>query len=115
MVCHSCRAQAKKHGKDRKGNQRWRCKPCGRTFSDVGQKLLGEMRLPMEKALLCLSLLVEGSSIRSIERVTGVHRDTVLRLLVYVGKRCERFIAEKIKGQFLKVTQEILKRVGVPS
>jgi len=56
------------------------------------------MRIKMDKALLVLSLLVEGSSVRSIERVTGVHRDTILRLMVTVGERCERFIAEKIKG-----------------
>ena len=53
----------------------------------------------MEKALLCLSLLVERSSIRSIERVTGVHRDTVLRLLVKVGQQCERFMAAKHTGK----------------
>lgn len=41
---------------------------------------LGSMRLPLEKATLVLSLLVEGSSIRSTERVTGVHRDTICRL-----------------------------------
>jgi hypothetical protein len=33
------------------------------------------MRLPMEKAESILKLLVEGCSIRSIERITGVHRD----------------------------------------
>lgn len=31
------------------------------------------------------TLLCEGSSIRSIERITGTHRDTVMRLGVRVG------------------------------
>lgn len=35
-----------------------------------------------------LSLLCEGSSIRAIERLTGVHRDTVMRLGVRVGNAC---------------------------
>lgn len=29
--------------------------------------------------------LVEGASIRSVERMTGVHRDTITRLMVRVG------------------------------
>lgn len=42
--------------------------------------------LPIQTKALILSQLVEGNSIRSIERVTGVHRDTVLRLLKEAGK-----------------------------
>ncbi|MDX2029229.1 MAG: hypothetical protein SF339_01070 [Blastocatellia bacterium] len=34
----------------------------------------------------------------STERITGIHRDTVLRLLNIVGERCERVMAEKIQG-----------------
>ena len=41
--------------------------------------------LPIETKTLILSQLVEGASIRSIERVTGVHRDTILRLLKDAG------------------------------
>lgn len=32
--------------------------------------------LSQEKQTQVLSMLVEGTSIRSIERITGVHRDT---------------------------------------
>lgn len=39
-------------------------------------------RLPLEKQALILSLLVEGTSVRSIERITGVHRDTIIRLML---------------------------------
>jgi len=39
-------------------------------------------RLPLEKQALILSHLVEGSSVRSIERITGVHRDTIIRLMI---------------------------------
>ena len=35
-----------------------------------------------------ISALVEGSSIRSVERMTGVHRDTIMRLGVHVGTKC---------------------------
>ena len=43
-------------------------------------------------------LLVEGNSVRSVERITDVHRDTILRLLVLAGERCERLMEDKIKG-----------------
>ena len=34
------------------------------------------------------AVLVEGVSIRATERLTGIHRDTVLRLGVRVGNGC---------------------------
>ena len=56
------------------------------------------MRLERSKAILCLKLLVEGNSIRSAERITGVHRDTILHLLEVVGTRCEQVRDEYIQG-----------------
>ena len=38
--------------------------------------------LPSHKKLSVLHHLVEGNSIRSTERLTGVHRDTIMRLSV---------------------------------
>lgn len=46
------------------------------------------MTVPEDKALLAIQLLIEGTSIRSTERVTGLHRDTIIRLLVLAGERC---------------------------
>jgi IS1 family transposase len=42
--------------------------------------------------------LAEGSSIRSIERITGVHRDTVMRLGVKVGKGCAALLDQKMRN-----------------
>jgi IS1 family transposase len=44
--------------------------------------------LNTDKQIAIVSALAEGSSIRSIERITGVHRDTVMRLGVKVGQAC---------------------------
>jgi IS1 family transposase len=44
--------------------------------------------LNMDKQIMVISALAEGSSIRSIERMTGVHRDTIMRLGVKVGQGC---------------------------
>ena len=38
--------------------------------------------LSREKQAAIIAAHVEGSSIRSIERMTGVHRDTIMRLMV---------------------------------
>jgi IS1 family transposase len=56
------------------------------------------MRIPLDKATMILKLLVEGTSVRSIERVTQVHRDTILRLLILAGERCSRLLDEKMRG-----------------
>ena len=88
MNCPVCNNLSKKNGKDRKGDQRFKCTECGKRFSIAKDKLLGAMILSEEKALLCLNLLVEGNSVRSTERITGVHRDTILSLLETVGKKC---------------------------
>jgi uncharacterized protein YerC len=38
-----------------------------------------------------IAALVEGNSFRSIERITGIHRDTIMRLMVRVGNGCADF------------------------
>src|SRR5437868_12605903 len=54
--------------------------------------------LKREKQLQVLHLLVEGSSIRACERVTGVHRDTICRLIVKFGERCRAWLDEQMQG-----------------
>ena len=48
--------------------------------------------LKREKQVLVVNALAEASSIRSIERMTGIHRDTIMRLGVRVGKGCTRIL-----------------------
>jgi IS1 family transposase len=78
--------------------QRFRCRQCRRTFTEDHHKPLDEMRLPVDRALSVLKLLLEGMSIRSAERITGIHRDTILRLLVLAGERCQRLMDERIQN-----------------
>ena len=52
--------------------------------------------LSPQKKIAVLSALVEGLSIRSIERMTGVHRDTIMRLLVEAGERAQEIMDEKM-------------------
>lgn len=46
--------------------------------------------LPFDKQVAVIAALTEGMSIRSIERTTGIHRDTIMRLGVRIGAACAR-------------------------
>lgn len=98
MTCHNCRIECKRHGRDRKGNQRFRCRQCSKTFLQPQDKPLDGMYLPIEKAELVLRLLLEGSSVSSTERITGVHHTTILKLLVLAGEKCERIMGRKVRN-----------------
>jgi transposase-like protein/IS1 family transposase len=102
VTCHNCKIEAKKSGKDRKGNQRYRCNQCKRRFQEMTENVLGNMRISLDKAETCLKLMLEGMSIRSIQRITGLHQETILDLLVLAGEKCERLMRERIKGVAVK-------------
>src|SRR5215207_6098170 len=98
MTCHNCSSICKKFGKFGPNKiQRYRCKQCKKTFSEDQQKPLGDMRISLDKAETCLKLMLEGMSIRSIQRITGLHQETILDLLVLAGQKCERIMNTKIK------------------
>ncbi len=56
------------------------------------------MRLAPDRAITALQLLLEGMSVRSVERVTEIHRDTILKLLVLTGERCQQLMRERIQN-----------------
>jgi IS1 family transposase len=58
----------------------------------------GMNKLPLEKRVQILSLLVEGSSLRSISRVTGASINTVTKLLVDAGMACATFHDEMVRN-----------------
>src|SRR4029077_833820 len=55
-------------------------------------------KLPLETRTQILSMLCEGSSMRSISRVADVSINTVSKLLVDAGKACAAFHDEKVRG-----------------
>ena len=54
--------------------------------------------LRREKQEAVIRCLINGSSVRATERITDVHRDTILRLLVRVGGNCERMLDQTMRG-----------------
>src|SRR5215469_15829952 len=62
-------------------------------------------RLPTETRVRILSMLCEGSSMRSISRVCDVSINTVTKLLVDAGNACASFHAEHVRGVKAKRVQ----------
>jgi IS1 family transposase len=60
--------------------------------------MLAMNKLDAVKRAQILSMLVEGSSLRSTARVCDVTLNTVLKLLVTAGQVCERFHHETVRG-----------------
>jgi hypothetical protein len=54
--------------------------------------------LNLEKKTVAISMLAEGNFIRSVERMTGIHRDAIMRLGVRVGEACAKIQDEKMRG-----------------
>ena len=92
MTCMACQTRCQRFGKHRNGLRRFRCPICKKTYTEEHDRPLGDMTISVEKATLALQLLIEGTSIRSTERITGLHRDTILRLLVLAGEKCEKLM-----------------------
>ena len=83
MTCIKCQ-----HGKTKRFGyvgkqriQRYRCTFCGSTFVEPRVKPLDRHTTPMDTAVYILRLMLEGMSVRAIQRLTGVHRDTILALM----------------------------------
>src|SRR5947207_2338375 len=102
ITCHNCQIKAVKAGRDRRGDQRFKCQKCKRRFKEEREKLLGNMYLSETATILVLTLLLEGNSIRSIERITGVEKKTIIRILLLAGEHCEQLMTRKIKGVAVK-------------
>lgn len=54
--------------------------------------------LKTEQKITVTAALAEGNSIRSIERMTGIHRDTIMRLGVRIGQGCARLLDAKMRN-----------------
>jgi len=55
-------------------------------------------RLNHEKRKMVLRMLCEGCSIRSTERMTGVHRDTIGKAILSFGDACQVFMDDVMNG-----------------
>ncbi|VAW03670.1 hypothetical protein MNBD_ALPHA04-2167 [hydrothermal vent metagenome] len=64
----------------------------------VGGHVNGMSKLPLEKRVQILSMLVEGSSMRSTSRVVGVSINTVSKLLIEAGEACAKYHDKNVRN-----------------
>jgi transposase-like protein/IS1 family transposase len=98
VACPICQAPSRKFGTNRNGTQHYQCLTCKKTHSGKPAGPLGRMLLPLDKAILCVQLIVEGNSLRSTTRIARVNLRTVIDLLVMIGNRCESMLEARIRG-----------------
>lgn len=92
MTCLKCQhGTAKRFGYFGKCRiQRWRCTSCKATSCEPHKRLTRARMLSRpDAAVRALQCLLEGCSIRSTEGLTGLNRNTIMRLLVVAGERSE--------------------------
>ncbi len=94
----ACSSPCQRFGKHRNGLHRFRCRQCKRTYTEPHALTLGEMYAPENKVMLALQLLLEGNSIRSTMRITGLDQNTIMKALALAGEKAERVMAQKIRN-----------------
>ena len=93
MNCPECGNASKRFGKHRNGLQRFRCLACRKTFTEPHKASFQvEDYLKDRRGLRAIRMLTEGCSIRSVERLTEIRRDTIIALLLIAGQRCEKLM-----------------------
>jgi transposase-like protein/IS1 family transposase len=114
MICEDCKVECQRFGKHRNGLRRFRCPKCKRTYTEAHTRTLGSMYIPWDKALLAVQLLLEGNSIRSTERISGLDKNTIMRVLVLAGEKCEEVSSKLIRSVPVKEIQadEIWSFIG---
>ncbi len=93
-----------KRGKNRAGHQQYYCNHCHTWFVETANTPLYHKHLSKEDIIQICKHLVEKNGIRSIERMTGIHRDTIGHLLEELALHAEYvndILMNEIKlGQF---------------
>ena len=111
MTCYCCNGPTKRFGHFQNTNrivQRYRCTHCGKTFSE-SQPLEG-LRVDFKQACQVVHLLCEGMGIRAIQRLTGLHQETILNVLETAGQKAVRILDARIrnvKSDFIQVDELI--------
>ena len=82
MQCPYCdHPKAHKHDRTSKGNQRFKCPQCGKTFTETLSTLYYRRQLTVEEVETILQTHAEGSSLRGVSRVSRRAYGTVVSLL----------------------------------
>ena len=82
MQCPDCdHPKADKHDQTSKGNQRFKCPQCGKTFTETLNPLYDRRPVTVEEVEIILQTHAEGSSLRGVSRGSRRAYGTVVSLL----------------------------------
>lgn len=79
-----------KYGRTAKGLQRYRCKTCGKTFSENTGTIFYNKHAPAKEIIETLALVAEGSRVSSLSRVKGYKEETIRNWLQQAAEHVER-------------------------
>ncbi len=98
--CPKCGNSSKRFGRHANGLQRYRCLACKKTSPRTMRAVLPciEDYLTDPRGLTAIQLLLEGCSIRTAERMTGIRPASICKLLTIAGDRCEKLTATLIQN-----------------
>ena len=123
MECLLCgHSRTHKHGKTKKGIQRYKCPHCERTFPENLNSLYYNRHLSPEEVHTILQSHAEGSSLRGVSRISGRAYGTVVSLIRDASQKAQmvhnaevqQVKTDKIIGDemwsFIKKTEELSAR-----
>jgi transposase-like protein/IS1 family transposase len=105
MTCESCEVKCQRFGTHRNGLRRFRCPRCHKTYTEAHKPALDGSYLSQDRIVLALRLLIEGNSLSSTERITDIDRNTITKLLVLAGEKCEKLMGRVIVNVPVKDVQ----------
>jgi transposase-like protein len=79
-----------KYGTTAKGLQRYRCKTCGKTFSENTGTVFYNKHTPAEEIVETLALVAEGVRVASLSRVKGYKEETIRNWLRQAARHAEQ-------------------------
>lgn len=88
-----------KYGKTKKGVQRYRCKTCGKTFTETYGTIFYGKRTAEHEILETLALLAEGVRLSTLARVKGHKEDTILQWLREAAQHAEQ-VEDALMAEF---------------
>ncbi len=114
MTCEACEVKCQRFGKQRNGLRRFRCPQCKKTYTEAHKPAIEGSYLSLDRITLILRLLLEGNSIRSTERIANTDRNTIMKVLVCAGEKCEKLMGRLIVNVPVKDVQadEIWSFIG---
>jgi transposase-like protein/IS1 family transposase len=105
MTCEVCNVDCQRYGKHRNGLRRFRCPICKKTFTEAHERTLRSMYVPQDRAELAVQMLIEGNSLRSTQRITKLDINTIMRVLVLAGERCQSLMDSKMRNLHMEHLQ----------